>query len=147
MVEETTKPTTEEELIEQRAEEVRTDVRSRLKKLAPKEPFNRHLHNVIFSNPDFINRVVCVGMELYLGMLNSNGTLPGKTALHAQINKYANGMNEYERDMLLLACYDAMCATNMNFQAKGMMNEKLGRAAGNPKTEQSSLLDEDSPIQ
>lgn len=141
------KPKSKEELFEERVKARTLDVRGQLEHLAPKEPFNRHLHNVVFKNPDFINRVVCVGFELYLGMLENNGTLPGKTTLHSHINKYAKGMNEYERDMFLLSCYDAMAASNFDFQTKGAMNEKLGRAAGNPKSEQSSLLDEDSPIQ
>jgi hypothetical protein len=126
--------------LKQKAEEVCKNVKQIMEENAIDGPFVAEPGVDIFKDKGFDKRIKLVGARLYIGLVESGGVLPGKTDCYNACQEFNAGMNEYEKAMMLLCCYEAMSESNMVMMLKGKMNEKLGVAAYNPTAQQEPLV-------
>jgi hypothetical protein len=102
-------------------------------------PFDKTSED-IYKDPDFNARIQAVGMKLYLNMLDTNGTLPGKQEIAEAVVLFTAGMSEKEKALLAMCCHEASAEAGIAFRTNGRMTSELGRAAGNPKAVEDDLL-------
>ena len=117
-------------------------VSERIEKSKPEKPYDESAEPGVdvFQKDQFIKRIVCTGHKLYLGMLKTNGTLPGKTDLYEAANEFTEGMSEKTKVLFYLCAYEAMASSNFDFMMKGKMDKNLATAAGCPKIVQEPMV-------
>lgn len=127
-----------------KVEQVRSTVREQYEKIVAEQSGDyQQTDESVYLCKNFKDRIAGVGMKLYLDMLDSGGTLPGKTQVSEAAEQFMNGMTQTQKSILVICCYEASCAVAFEYQMKGKMDSALGRAAANPKSVQEDILDND----